>query len=713
MATEYAPYNPAGATRTGKFGIIRPIPLEPDWHNHLWFERYQMDFVNKNTAENNGMISGGMISGDGIDTITPTGGTAFIAGVKIPVSTPGTHTVTVDGWTIVYITSGGAFVYGELDNTNVQGAIAPSDAVVVGYAVKGDGVFNVFSFANEIINSDIEGATDHVQTDITVGPSLLDQRVTNLETTFISSLSAGDKLLFLSGVILSAARDISSVGQVELWMDGPAVQLDLGTFDLTLGECSGYLGLTTSGGDLVLDGVTHGLIIDGPVAAVEGPNFSGSYCLNGVWNSVDANIQVLTQPDHIILTSAKQDLYANDDKILRVDADGVTFKKKDGTPVVITDNTVVKIDSIEQLTNDLHFDFDNSDIEVLRQFEIDTNGNKIFFDGRRNRINIHTTEDFDNGLESETEEDQRIVKNRNDRNIIWLNNRRIFSGSRPKEEPHPINIKDPYVISMNGFSYEGHELGAPVDVCIFKDWWLHWGGLDLKGDGSILIPPIFNPASGGLQRKVFSSDDAGRFMRFNTPIGGSTGVDPDVHSRTSPSTLAIILSANYASSASNEISGILDIDAKKLKIGARVADADLVIPQGSSKTTIISRIVHNNTDDNSIFLIDSETGGDVVVSATGNLTIDMSGNSGISHKLDAGQRITGDINFRSGAIVDTPGGVFDRTTATTTQEVSTGISVVRSVVDFDNKTSTSPNISKTSEFQTMPISYHRNIYLIQ
>ena len=282
MATSYAPYNPTGATRTVKYGLIRPIPLEPDWHNHQWFERYQMDFVNKNIAENNGMISGGSISGDAVDIITPVGGVAYINGNEVTVATPGTHQVTADGWTIVYITSAGAFVYGALVNSTVQAAIAPSDAVAVGYAVKGDGIFTVFSFANVIINSEVDGETQHIQPDVTVGPLLTDPRATNLETTFIASLSAGDKLLFLTGVTFTAARDISSVGQVELWMDGPAIKVNIDTFDLTLGDCSGYLGVTSSGGKVILDGLCRNLIIDGNVNIEKGSNFRGNYLTRGI-----------------------------------------------------------------------------------------------------------------------------------------------------------------------------------------------------------------------------------------------------------------------------------------------------------------------------------------------------------------------------------------------------------------------------------------------
>jgi hypothetical protein len=327
---------------------------------------------------------------------------------------------------------------------------------------------------------------------------------------------------------------------------------------------------------------------------------------------------------------------------------------------------------------------------------------------------IYTTEDYQD-LSSLTEEQQRIVKNRGEGNKINLNGRQIFSGSRPTEFFSPVSILDPYVISQNGFSYPGFKLGSPANDCLFTDWWKAWGGLDIAGNGSILIPPIFNPASGGLQRNVFSDDPSGRFMRLNTPIGGSTGVDPDVHSRTSPMTLATI--ATYTSSASSEVSAITDSDAIKLKIGARVQATGL--PSPTTNTTIISRIVHNGTNNNSIFLIDSETGGNAVVSATGNLTIDMSGNSGVSHQLDAMQRTLGDTGARATGVgasdsgANLPDGVF--TNGRIDNFVNSRVSQTNAYnVAFDNSANGNYKTSGTGngDGQTYPISNQRKSYLI-
>jgi hypothetical protein len=287
MATLYAPYNPTGATRTSKYGVLRPIPLEPDWHNHMWFERFEMDFVNKNLSKNDGMISGGTVTGDGIDTTTVIGGVAYINGQKVTIATPGAHVHADDGWEIIYATNVGDVIFGPLDNSNVQSAVTSDNAVVIGYSVKGDGVFNVYSFANVIKDALIDGLTDHIQPNIVVGPSLSNDRVTDLETTFIASLSAGDQLLFIDAVVFTAARTITD--QVKIWMDGPAIKVDIDTFDFTLNDCSGYIGITSSGGKLILNGHCRGLIVDGNVNIEKGSGFSGNYFTTGMLSGQNAD----------------------------------------------------------------------------------------------------------------------------------------------------------------------------------------------------------------------------------------------------------------------------------------------------------------------------------------------------------------------------------------------------------------------------------------
>ncbi len=283
--TIYSPYNPPGTTRTSKKGISRHAPLLPDHFNHRWFDAYIEDFLDKNVLENNGVVSGCVISQHlGDDSIDVTGGEVYINDAKIPVAAPSTYVCATDGWYVVYVNDSGTIIYGAIDNTNCQGANTPDDAVILGYAIRGGGAFYIVSFFNEI--SDFVDAIDkikHVQPVITVGPSLTDSRATNIESDFVAALTEGDRLLFMAGVTLTANRVLTT--QVDLWMDGPDVALDLDTFDLTLVEASGYISLTTDTGELILNGRTHGLTIIGAVTVQEGGSFSGSYILNGIAHS--------------------------------------------------------------------------------------------------------------------------------------------------------------------------------------------------------------------------------------------------------------------------------------------------------------------------------------------------------------------------------------------------------------------------------------------
>ena len=420
--------------------------------------------------------------------------------------------------------------------------------------------------------------------------------------------------------------------------------------------------------------------------------------------------------DHVWGTEAQAD--ANQATIY-TDSSGDTFDKDDNPVVLATDDKILiahtatlaadlllstsaerlRIEMLKGVTLDLG----DAGGGVPYLFQLDINNAKF--------CDIYTTEDFQD-LSTLTDEQQRVLKNRGEGNKINLNGRQIFSGNRPTEIFSPVEIKDPYVISQNGFSYEGFKVsGSNDDVCLFTDWWKAWKGLDIVGDGSILIPPTFNPHSGVLQRKIFSDDPAGRFMRLNTPIGGLTDVDPGVHSRTSPQTLATISSGNYTSSASAEINDILDADATKLKVGARVQATGL--PSPTTNTTIIGIIVYNGADDTSIFLIDSETGNAVSVSATGNLTIDMSGNSGISHQLDAMMRITGDTEVRPFDGFSNSG-VFTDSFQSGASNPAGGVGGAATDVTlrFDSADSTSPNAAKTNDDETRVIGFQRQSYLI-
>jgi len=175
--TTYSDFNPEGTTRTTKRGIARHVPLFPDHFNHRWFDAYVDDFLNKNVLENDGVISGCVISQDGgNDAINITSGEVYINGVGVAFTSSGSPFVcTTDGWYIAYINDAGAVTYGLLENDTTQGALTPDDSVVVGYAVRGNSVFYINSFFN-VVNLDIDGA---IITGSTIDADL--NTITNLE----------------------------------------------------------------------------------------------------------------------------------------------------------------------------------------------------------------------------------------------------------------------------------------------------------------------------------------------------------------------------------------------------------------------------------------------------------------------------------------------------------------------------------------------------
>ncbi|MBU2645875.1 hypothetical protein KKI24_14295 [bacterium] len=332
--------------------------------------------------------------------------------------------------------------------------------------------------------------------------------------------------------------------------------------------------------------------------------------------------------DHV-LGSASQ-LTAND---CTMKQSGSGFVDKDGAAVTISAGDRIEIVGSDALSADLVFSADRLHIFTKSAAEIDINGNFVKVTGSKCKCEFYTDQDFDDGLEAETAENQRVIKNQGARNQIWLNNRQIFRGYFPLEYMSPKQIRDPYALLQNGFSYDGVlQAGTNDDNCFFRDLWDFYGGNE-----TLELGPAFNPMTTTTSwYKVYLDDVSGRFFRAGHGIGGSAAQDPDVHTRASPMDAATI--STYTSSASAEISGISDADIKGCRVGARVRSADNNIPYYGDTppvTTIIGAIVHNSTDDNSIFLIDSEAGTAVSVSATGDLSIDMGGNSGISTQADA------------------------------------------------------------------------------
>lgn len=358
-------------------------------------------------------------------------------------------------------------------------------------------------------------------------------------------------------------------------------------------------------------------------------------------------IEFVDQPDMVVVPQAQITNYADSPKIAYYDFATKTFKQRLGDARAPTSGDWTRINEIETLTADLEFPdtYDNPKIDVDRKFQIDP-GNQgsnvpfaIYVRGNGGEINLRTTKSIENlialqagTLPTSAElKNQQYIKNRGAGNHIVLNGEQIYSGGRPTEFEYPLMIQHPYIFPSNGYSYHGvAKAGVNDDETLLIDAWRALGGFEL-----LEISPIHNPFTAlSFWYKFYTPDDAGQFRRIGTPFGGTSGVDPDIHDRTSPVSSAAITSGNYTSPGStNEISGISDTNIKNVKIWARIYDAGLGIPgpnSGTKKTTVIGKIIQNATDNNSVFLFDSETGAAANVTATGDLTIDMGGNSGKS-----------------------------------------------------------------------------------
>lgn len=343
----FADYNPAGATKTTKIGLIRLLPLTAEYFAHSWLRDYLVDFLLANALEKNGVLSGCVISQDGgNDAILTTAGEIWVNGVKVTVAAEPTFDASVEGWYVSYITNAGAVIHAPLANASVQNAGTPADAVIIGYTEVGNGFFYINSFFNDV-NEDsrsleVDGLTEHIQPVITVGPTLSNPRATNLESTFVAALTEGDKLLFLDSTILTANRTLTT--EAELWTDGPDAKLDLATFDFTLVECSGKITLISTTGKLILNGLCHGLIIYGAVTVEKGPNFRGTYFVDGDLvqknKTTDQTIGTQTQVNNGI---AK----------IYYDSGSASFKDALGNVIALLDGDHVLLKGLDAITADI------------------------------------------------------------------------------------------------------------------------------------------------------------------------------------------------------------------------------------------------------------------------------------------------------------------------------------------------------------------------
>lgn len=298
----YSDYLPAGTTRTAKRGIERHVPYLPDYFNHQWFEDFITDFLTANILENNGVISGCVISQDGgNDAFNITDGVIFVGGNKVEFTAPATYEFTTDGFKVVYITSAGSMIVGEMDNASVQGAVTPNDAVIVGYAIRGGGSFYIIAFSNNVSllataieKSETQGA-DYIlgtQAQVTAGTAnvyyddstSLFRDKDDLEVTFVD----GEKIKWIGIDALTGPIDLSAIDYID-WDGIPGNTISLGSQNLQLGighrgelDLSGTGTISASDSDGLRLKVSGGLIVN---------NSGGDVIVNNVYRQPSADFE--------------------------------------------------------------------------------------------------------------------------------------------------------------------------------------------------------------------------------------------------------------------------------------------------------------------------------------------------------------------------------------------------------------------------------------
>ena len=242
---DYSDYNPAGTTRTTKRGIARHIPLLPNYFNHQWFEDYVTDFIQTNILENNGVISGCVITQDGgNDAINTSGGAVYVNGSSVNVAASGPYSLTADGWYVSYVTSAGAIIHGYLENSTVQGAVTPADSVIIGYTLLGNSVLYINSFFNDVsefANQLIIKFDQKIGTSaqVTTGDATVyyDSATTSFKDKDgnVVVFNNGDRIKWIGLDTLTADIDLSAIDYLDWSMDTGLI-IALGSYNLDLGE---------------------------------------------------------------------------------------------------------------------------------------------------------------------------------------------------------------------------------------------------------------------------------------------------------------------------------------------------------------------------------------------------------------------------------------------------------------------------------------------
>ncbi|MCP4751215.1 MAG: hypothetical protein GY866_09995, partial [Proteobacteria bacterium] len=230
---------PENTVRTGFLRLPNHIANLLHHHNHIWFTNFMMDFLVKNICDRNGVQEGCVISRVGVSyAIQTTAGSIDLHGTNITVDTPTNVTCdSGDGWYVCYIDSSGDLHVTYLQNTTVQSAQAPDDSVCIGFAIRQDTVFEVYSFFNKPTDAylkqevlELHRETIAKRSNVIVGSqSQKDNTVAShiVDDLTDANLSDGDKVDFLDGSHGPPAANIALSKKLWWEMQSAAAEIDL------------------------------------------------------------------------------------------------------------------------------------------------------------------------------------------------------------------------------------------------------------------------------------------------------------------------------------------------------------------------------------------------------------------------------------------------------------------------------------------------------
>lgn len=647
--TEYSDYNPAGTTRTTKRGIARHIPLLPNYFNHQWIEDYLTDFIDRNYMENNGVISGCVISDGGSNDINTSAGEIYVDGNKVTVSAPGTFETTGDGWYISYITSAGSVIHAHIVNSTAQGAVTPSDAVIIGYSVLGNSIFQVFSFSNR-------------PSDVPISDTLEPQEEYTWGT--ITQTSAGDSDFYTdaSGDPLDADDNpftIDDDSKIQIVHDAvatanilikagvkkinlsmkPGLTLDMDTYDLELGESGDIIGgnLRVSGSGVLTIEKPTGFTLENDTMSVVnndgvivGPVFDNNeFWIWGTETQVDAgNAHFYTDSDGEPLDTKDAAFTLSEDDNIRMIHDTTFTANLKLNPVSSTRLNVSMIQGV---------DLDFGDAGSGEPYKLIIGGNVK----SGSKITLRGIQEFIDLPFALSSNQKRFISNQSVGVRIQYNEDLIYKGSNGGY--HEIIQLDswpasPYLIRMDGQQLNWMLHSTPANnntLAWFRDLNKFLNGYR---DGNEVASRFTLPA-------VISANP--HLFQVNTPNGIFRDIstsDPDIHSRTDSNGVSISATADFTNTSSTVT---FQTSIGNIKEGMRLNGASAEgIPDGTSGTTILVDI---DETARTATMIDALTR--IPVNATSttsgvSVTIDNSGAAGGSLQQDTMQGHYHDDNIQ-------------------------------------------------------------------